>query len=433
MKNHHLVVISVDVMVTEDLELLSTLPNFKEFISKGSRINRIHTVYPSLTHPVHASIITGCTPGKTGIVNNNEFAVGELNHTWFNHLNQIQCPTIFHAAHRAGLTSAASRWPLTAGGGDVIDYIVPEIMDKDLVGTMDIAEVYKNLGSSPIMDDIVLPNLPILNNNLRPNYDEFSVACTVDIIKKYKPNLIFTHLGMVDAARHENGLFNDRVDDALCLTDKWLGDIVDALETAGISEETDIIVLSDHGHLEVERMMCLNVFLVNNGFIRLGEKGEIIDWDAYIMGGGLSAQVFLNNPNDLLMKSRVYDLLMKMAGSGIYGFSEVLTSEEVNKRYGLYGDFSFVIETDGFTAFHDDWLGPAVRYYDESDYKYGHSQHGHMPHKRPQPPFLVVGPSFKSQIVIEEGSILDECPTFARIFGLSLGEIEGMPILALFK
>lgn len=47
-----------------------------------------------------------------------------------------------------------------------------------------------------------------------------------------------------------------------------------------------------------------------------------------------------------------------MADEGIYGISEVLTAEQAKKYYHLSGEFSFVIESDGYTSFHDDWRRP---------------------------------------------------------------------------
>ena len=76
----YMVVVSVDALVFEDLEYAKTLPNFARILSEGSIIERVLTVYPSDTHPVHASIMTGAPTGATGITNNlifcNEYALG---------------------------------------------------------------------------------------------------------------------------------------------------------------------------------------------------------------------------------------------------------------------------------------------------------------------------------------------------------------------
>ena len=71
----HLIVVSVDAMVYEDLEYCKTLPNFSKILKDASVIERVCTIYPSLTHPVHATLITGKTAGGTGIVNNIAFVI----------------------------------------------------------------------------------------------------------------------------------------------------------------------------------------------------------------------------------------------------------------------------------------------------------------------------------------------------------------------
>ena len=65
---NHLIVVSVDALVYEDLELLGKQPNVKRLLENGSLVRHMRTVYPSLTHIVHTTLMTGCTPDKTGII-----------------------------------------------------------------------------------------------------------------------------------------------------------------------------------------------------------------------------------------------------------------------------------------------------------------------------------------------------------------------------
>ena len=120
-----------------------------------------------------------------------------------------------------------------------------------------------------------------------------------------------------------------------------------------------------------------------------------------------------------------------MADEKIYGFETVLKTEEVKKRYGLYGDFSFVIETDGYTSFSESAVRPSVRSLNTDDYRYGQSTHGHMPEKGPQPVFMGMGHSFKTGTVIPYGNILNHAPTFAKILGVSLPGADGSAELEL--
>ena len=45
-----LLVISIDTFITEDLEIMKTLPNFSRVLEESSVVERNLTTYPSLTH-----------------------------------------------------------------------------------------------------------------------------------------------------------------------------------------------------------------------------------------------------------------------------------------------------------------------------------------------------------------------------------------------
>ncbi len=430
MKNKHLIVVSVDALVYEDLEYAKNLPMFKKLISEGAMIERVQSIYPSLTHPAHASIMTGCSAGKTGIVSNELFLPGEKNRPWYNYLSQVKCDTIFHAAHRAGLTTAACCWPVTAGDEGVIDYLIAPPMNCDMQGSEDNPlEVYRKLGSRENVNDIVESGLKKFGCGLsHPIVDEFLIYCGAEVIKKHKPNLLLTHPSYVDSARHRTGLFSDLVKEAIEKTDEWLGILWEAVCEAGIEEETDFVVLSDHGHLNFCRIAHPNVLLADAGFIRLDENGELKSWDAYVMHCDLSAQVYLSRPDDKKLWEEVYCFFTNLAKDKVYGFERVFTREDVKSMYGLDGDFSFVLETDGYTAFGEDWNRPLIREMKIKDYHTGYSRHGHMPEKGPQPTFIAMGPSIEKGVVIPRGNILDHAPTFAKILGIQLPDAEGKAV-----
>ena len=434
MKQKHLIVISVDALVYEDLEYAKELPVFGDILENGSLIKRVKTIYPSLTHPVHATMLTGCPAGVTGIHSNEVFTT-QSTKKWYNFLDEIKCDTILHAAKRAGLTTAVCRWPMTAGANSVVDYLIPEFFQDYLDGfENDVLAAYKNVGSKDNVLDIIKEMVKRYGTtNEHPAYDESEMFAATEIIKRYKPNLMFIHPGFVDNARHRTGLFTDDVKQAICLTDKWLRWIVDAVEEAGIKESTDIVVLSDHGQLNICRTVCPNVFLADNGYITLDDKGEIASWKAYAASCGLSAQVYLSDKTDKQLYDDVYQLLKGMASEKLYGFEKVFTLDEVQQTYGLSGDFSFVLETDGFSSFNEAATRPVVRTMDITDYRLGNATHGHMPEKGPQPPFLAMGPSFKKGVVIEQGDILNHAPTFAKVLGITLPQAHGNAVDEIIK
>ena len=171
--------------------------------------------------------------------------------------------------------------------------------------------------------------------------------------------------------------------------------------------------------------------LAREGLLRLDGQGNLLDWDAYVQSAGLSAHVFLRDPADAPLRERVSRLLHRLAGEGIYGISRVFTAAEAKEQYQLADGFSFVLEGDGFSAFGEDWRAPFARPFAVTDYRCGHSSHGHLPEKGPQPPFLCMGPDFRPGVVLPEGRIVDEAPTLAVAMGLSLPQADGRAIAEL--
>jgi hypothetical protein len=165
----------------------------------------------------------------------------------------------------------------------------------------------------------------------------------------------------------------------------------------------------------------------------LNPDGSLRDWDAWCLSGGLSAMIFLKDPKDAGLRRRVADLLNRLRDEGLYGFSEVFTTEEIDEREHLSGGFSFVLETDGYTSFGDAWVRPLVTSFDSADYRYGRATHGHLPSKGPQPTFLCKGPDFKENVTLETGRLIDQAPTFAKLLGVRLPEAEGVPIDAILR
>lgn len=428
----HLIVVSIDALVFEDLEYARTLPNFSKILKSSSIIERVKTIYPSLTHPVHATLITGANAGTTGVINNIIFdpiAPATNNSHWYNDIDQVKCDTILHAAKRAGLTTATSSWPMTSGGQEVIDYLIPNALNECFEGFDDPIDAYRALGAQESVVDIIKEAVNRFGYQDRhPEVDQFQIYCACEIIKRYKPNLLLTHPSYVDNQRHVGGVFSERVNNALRMTDTWLGMILDALDQAGIGNETDIVLLSDHGQINITRVISPNVYLADAGYIKLDNEGNLISYDAFAKSAGASAHVYLSNKNDKALYDGVYKLLTDMANEGIYGFEKVYTLGQVNAAHGLDGAFSFVLETDGYTSFGEHLTRPSVRGFDISDYRFGRATHGHEPTKGPQPTFIASGPSFKSGISIPNGDILNHAPTLAAALGIDFKAAQGSAV-----
>ena len=236
------------------------------------------------------------------------------------------------------------------------------------------------------------------------------------------------HPANIDGARHQYGVFHEMVDRAVVDTDRFVQQLMGVQEELGLAEQTNLVVTSDHGQMEVQRIMNLNVMLADYGFLDVRKDGYVTDWRAYCLSNGLSAVVYLKDPLDEKLYQRVFQLLRWMREEGIYGISEVLTAEEADEKYRLNGPFAFVIESDDYTSFGENTSGPLVESFGDRDYRYGRASHGYYPRKGPQPVFMAKGPDFAESAVLEKGRLIDQAPTYAKILGVALPDTDGTPI-----
>ena len=201
---------------------------------------------------------------------------------------------------------------------------------------------------------------------------------------------------------------------------------------AGLYEETNFAVISDHGHLPVKQVFNPNVLLAEAGLIKVDEAGKITDWDAYCNSTSLSCQVVMKNPDDTETRHKLEKLLYKMRVTPEYGVEAVFNKEEVRKEQHLAGEFEYVLEGQN-TSFGNAWTGDVIVGPDNSDYKFSVASHGHLPVKGAQPAFMMAGPDVVEGAVIERQRIIDEAPTFAKLLGFEMPDAKGCVIEGILK
>ena len=433
MKNK-LIILSADAMITEDLELFSTLPGYQKYLANGCMIQKVKSIYPTVTYPCHTTMMTGNYPARHGVTSNFKLDVHEKPTPWNWFADIIRSKDIFTACKEKGLTTATVSWPVTCGHKD-IDYLIPEYVAPIYgVGADDtIEDMYRRTGSDEDMISIIRKNKNLMKNYKHPDVDEFVIQCACDILREKQPDVILIHPANIDGARHANGVFHENVNQAVIDTDRYVQMLMGVQEELGLAEYTNLVVTSDHGQMDIKRILNINVMLADYGFIEVDETGMIVDWKAFCLSNALSANVYLKNPTDENTKQRLFQLLRWMKKEGIYGIGEVYTVEEADEKYQLNGEFSFVIEGDGYTSFGEEVTGSLVESFGNKDYRYGRASHGHVPEKGPQPIFMAKGPDFNENVIIENGRLIDEAPTYAKILGVNLPDTDGKPILEFIR
>lgn len=424
-----LIILSADAMVTEDLELFSNLPGYQKYLANGCMIRKVRSIYPTVTYPCHTTMMTGNYPDRHGVTSNFRFDINEKPTPWNWFADVIQSKDIFTACKEKGLTTATVSWPVTCGHKN-IDYMIPEYVPQ-VYGIQEndtIEDMFRRAGSDEDMIAIIRKNSHILKEYKHPYIDEFIVQCACDILREKQPDVILIHPANIDGVRHANGVFHEKVDQEVIRTDRFIQKLMAVQEELGLAKNTNLVVTSDHGQMDIQRIININVMLADYGFIDVDQQGMVTDWKAFCLSNALSANVYLKNPEDEQTKQRVFQLLRWMKQEGIYGIGEVFTTEEVQKKYHLNGEFFFVIEGDGYTSFGEGVTGDLVESFGARDYRYGRASHGHLPEKGPQPIFMAKGPDFAENVVIENGRLIDEAPTYARVLGVELPDTDGMPI-----
>jgi predicted AlkP superfamily pyrophosphatase or phosphodiesterase len=191
-----LIVISQDALVFEDMAQLQNMPNFKMLIERGSRVETLRSIYPTITYPVHTSIISGMYPNNHGVINNEKLVIGELASDWHWFRTSNKAETLFDAAKKAGMSTAAVFWPVT-GNDPSIDYLIAEYWSQGKNDTP--REAFRRSGTSEgLLEKVVDKHLTELVERKHPYADIFIMHCACDIIEQYQPQLLCIHPAVID-------------------------------------------------------------------------------------------------------------------------------------------------------------------------------------------------------------------------------------------
>ena len=420
----HLIVISFDCLSEHDVPLLRNLPNFKSFIEKSSYCTQVETIYPSVTYPCHATIVTGNFPNRHGIVNNTFIQPGRISPDWFWHRHHIKGTTLYDEAKKAGMKTAALLWPVTAKAD--IDYNMPEIFANRPWHHQIPVSLFN--GSPRYQLEMNSKFGHIRNGLNQPQLDDFVLETTVETIKTRKPELMLIHFVDLDSQRHMFGFSSKQAQDALHRHDERLGRIMEALSEAGIADHSTIAILGDHSALDESKVVKLNVLLKERGLIHTNSSGKVTDWKAYCKSCDGSAYVYINDPNDDAAKNEVSEILAELLHDESNGIETAITGSEANAKGADGTAFRMLEAAKGFyfsEAIDGDYI-EEVTEEDARTKKYTLACHGYSPEKEGyHTVFFVAGKGIRPGISIKSMHLVDEGPTFARLLGVDLGTTDG--------
>ena len=416
-------------MIESDLLYANNFPYFNKLLLEGARVNNLKSVYPSLTYVCHNVMSTGAYPDKTGILNNEAFEPDNPKLPWLWYHDKVKCEDIFDVCKKIGLTTASVGWP-TTGNHKNIDYLVNEIWP---FGEPDNIESYKKAyiqsGTKPELYDLaVKPFIDLRIGRTQPNSSFFLTEVACVIIKNYQPDVMLIHVGNIDKYRHLYGVNSPQVKRGIEESEVILEKLFTATKEADLYENTNFVLTSDHGQIDVVRSVCPNVLLAKNGFITLDENGGLLDWKCFVASAGTSAQVYLKNPNDKELENKIFNFFTELSKKQDSGISEVWTKDYLKKKERIEGEFFLALETDGKTAFLNNITGNYIINHDKPK-----GSHGFHPDKGPNPVFVGYGPAFKKSAVLSSARLVDGAPTYAHILGTKLPNADGRALIEILN
>lgn len=420
----HLIVISFDCLSALDIPILKTLPHFQTLLQNGTYVQNVESIYPSVTYPCHATIVTGNYPNRHGVMSNTLLQPGRRSPDWNWFRQSIQGTTLYDEVKRAKKTTAALLWPVT--GKANIDYNMPEIFANRPWQNQILVSLFSG---SPLYQLDLNQRFGHIRNGLRqPELDDFVLESTVHTIIAKKPNLLLVHFTDLDTQRHYHGFSSPEASAAIHRHNERLGKIIDALKKANLNEKSTIVVLGDHSALDEGKAVNLNVLFRRHQLITTNHKGKITNWLAYCKSCDGSAYIYLKNKHDsntFEIVNKLLHLLQKDPHSGI----ETVLSDEQAAAKGADGSCAFMIEAKEGYYFLEDIVGEVIKPITEedirSDKKYTVATHGYSPEKENYSTIFFAAGKGIRPVTLPFIRLIDEGPTLARLLGVHLGDTDG--------
>ncbi|HEX7899702.1 MAG TPA: ectonucleotide pyrophosphatase/phosphodiesterase [Planctomycetota bacterium] len=401
----HVVVVSIDGLRPEFYLGDYDAPALKALAARGVSAKEVESVFPSTTYPSHATIVTGVRPWKHGVTANTTWSESGGTRDWHWHARDLKARTLWQAARAKSLKVALTYWPSSVGAD--VDWILGEIWDPEPKGTLDRLRAAATPGLlAEVCGAVGIPEAEMATD--KAAIDRFTARAAAYVFRTKQPHLQLVHFLGVDEAQHKHG--RDGARDALKLQDEHLARVL-----AAVNDKTLVIVLGDHGFLDVHRNINPNALLRDEGWVTV-KDGQASAWRALGRSSGGSMAVYVKDAKDV---AAVRDLLRARA-EGMY---DVLERAELD---GMGYDPAAALALDP----RDGWAFSGAftaRFVEGTPTVKGN--HGQRP-TRPglATGFVAAGPGVKPGTSIARMRLVDVAPTVAKVLGLELGDVEGVPL-----
>ncbi|MBS7270610.1 MAG: alkaline phosphatase family protein, partial [Candidatus Freyarchaeota archaeon] len=255
------------------------LPTFKQLIENGVWANLESTI-PFLSSPAWKSYSTGKNPGKLGLFGWCRFDIKNLE-LRVNVNTPSRTPEIWDYLGEHGLTSGVVNLPLSlppkairgfiVSGPPMFDsseYTFPKDLKKDLVEKFG----YRiNPSAYSFEPKQLLSNKRILAQEVEELIKKRFKAAKY-LIELYSPDFFQLTLFYTDVIQHffwkemetKDEKFGQVIEKIWETIDKEIGSLI-----ASLKEDTNILIMSDHGFTGVKATFYLNTWFLEKGYLNL--------------------------------------------------------------------------------------------------------------------------------------------------------------------
>jgi phosphonoacetate hydrolase len=241
--------------VLYDLAARGDAPNLARLMAMGSTMGHgAMASLPTVTLANHTSILTGVHPGHHGVLHNAWWDRAEGRQvitnspaTWLRSMDTLEpgVETLFSAVHRAfpGSCTASINEPCDTGA----DYSVFDLMRRG--EEIEMPPPVEELPHTSQM--FVRPHKEYRWSSL---IDHTAVAQATGLWSGFhrnrswdRPRFCWVNFSLTDAAFHEGGPYSEIAAASVRDTDARLGEVLAAVEQAGVWDQTAFFVVADHG------------------------------------------------------------------------------------------------------------------------------------------------------------------------------------------
>jgi predicted AlkP superfamily pyrophosphatase or phosphodiesterase len=407
------------------------IPYLRSLLASGTYADGVVGVWPTVTYPSHTSLVTGVAPAEHGIYNNVQFdPERKFAEAWYWYADQIRVPTLWQAAHGAGLSTASIGWPVSVDAAD-IDYLIPEFFrtwgpteDLNPADRYLIAALSRPVGMLALMESQIGPYMK--GNDTSTNGDQIKTRFALEILQRHAPRFMTLHLSSLDDAEHAHGPFSAEANTALAAIDTLLASLAQGAQAA--DPATVIVIVSDHGFASIDHKLNLAIPFIAAGLIEAKIDPEtqaprVSAWRAEPwMAGGMAA-IQLHDPGDKKTEAQVAALLQGLQADPRNGIAEILDRGALARRGGFPDAAFVVVLKPGF------YTGTNLRGELVTDLHEPHGGHGFSPEfPEMRAAFFASGAGIAAHRDLGVIDMRQIAPTVAALLGVSMPSAKAAPL-----